>query len=217
MDCPPDRALPSDQAASHWVSAGVTFPPGNYVSLIIPPETIYFGYCHVETGAQVTLSILDCSEGSRYTPTADGAAVVERIVEQILALCEIPDEPAGPFCPEGGETVAGPRELNVNGDIAVALPEGSFRVYRDPEKPRTVTICAVQENGVSMRYETLLSLNGCTILSTGAIDPDEIATARAIGTSCRIVRDTSNDLPTPVSSGIANSITPPDTGSAGLR
>ena len=212
MDCRPVLQTIDGGPFKSFGFAEVTLPPGTYVRLLIPPETIYFGFCHVETGAQVTLSVFDCTEGSRYAPSA----AAEAIVDQIVASCRISQAPSEPLLRMTADHVIGGIEYEVPGEVRLNLPAGMFTVTRDPLKPRTVTICSLQDNGVSMRYEVLLSLNDCSQLAKAVVDGVDPSAGDEIAVSCEVIRDESGGPPASTARPTSRGITPPDTGSGGL-
>ncbi len=211
MDCLADQAMLGNQIAKSWATAEVTLPAGHYARLVIPPETIYFGFCHVETGGQVTLSVLDCSEGSRYAPSADADAVLD----QIVASCRIPDVPPEPYCPEG-PAAAGNSVQVVGDDIQFTLPAGNFIVVKDPLKPRTVTVCTLQDNGVSMLYQIMAHPSTTAHGQRAVVDGANIEPVTAIGASCQVIGNTSDAGTTPAAPTRVSGITPPNTGSRWL-
>jgi hypothetical protein len=209
MMCPSVGAIAGGQVDARGL-VEVTLPAGTFHRLLIPPETIYFGYCHVETGAEVALSLIDCLEGSRYAPSPEA----REVVDQIVASCRISDAPPEPHCPEG-TTVEGGGLLTVEPDLRVTLPSGTFIVSQAP--PRTVVFCSVLANGVSMRYQTVLSLNDCSQLGRSTLNIADFDLADAIAASCVIIRSTAGDLPTQSPRGMPAGITPPSTGDGGLE
>jgi hypothetical protein len=196
-------------------------PAGSYGLSIPPPgaEPV-FTLCHVQTGAVLSISGVDCREISRQAPNAAAAAVVDHIV----ASCrQAPPTPVATTTPpfscalpppvQTWEEVQGGRSVVIDGAISIHLPPGEFVIYVDDFG--TASICNA-EGG----YQMSLFLGDCSRRDITPPQPFDVhrEVTGQIQASCVVV-DPTRAYPTPhppVPTG-GGAITPPSTGNAGLR
>jgi hypothetical protein len=192
----------------------VDVPAGSY-GLSIPPPGVPdmpFVICHVQTGAVLTISGIDCRELSRDAPSSATDAVLDEIVES----CEVlppaapsrttPGRPA--FC-QTGESVPGGRAVTIGNAIEVTLPEGNFVV--DASFIDAASVCNPEEG-----YWLVLRLSDCGRADISPPAPFDVhePVNRQIQGSCVVL----NPGPTPTQPLFrpAAGISPPRTGGAGL-
>jgi hypothetical protein len=196
----------------------VDVPAGSYGLNIPPPGApdMPFVICHVQTGAVVTISGLDCRELSRH---ASGPAA-EDVINEIVDSCEVlplraPQSETPPLsCPSGEPVfegnVADGKTLVVINAIQITLPEGSFVVRSFGS---AAVICSVDSG-----YFMMLSFTDCR--STEIRPPNDLnqAVKSANEASCVVLHPGAQGPVAPTVFPPPNtSIRPPSTGDGGLR
>jgi hypothetical protein len=175
-----------------------------------------FIICHVQTGAVLTISGIDCRELSRHAP----GPAAEDVIDQIVDSCEVlplraPPSETPPFsCPSGEPVfegnVAGSETLVVADAIQITLPEGSFVVRTFGS---AAVICSVDPG-----YFMMLSFTDCRRNDIRPPNETNLTVKSAIQASCVVLHPEAQAAVAPtVFPPLNTGIQPPNTGEAGLQ
>ncbi len=189
----------------------VTLPAGTY-NLISPPTDPEPAFphvvlCHKESGGILNLNIANCEENSRDAATEEAESVLDAIVASCHLTPTPTPAPLPVLCPDG-DPVAGGGQVTIDDSIQVTLPAGDFFVQVAND---AAGICNRTE-----RYMLALRLSDC---GRPDIEPP-LAPAHEvmaqIVNSCVLLHPVT-PVPTPPIPPSTGVITPPSTGSAGLK
>jgi hypothetical protein len=222
--CPPNRPDPTAEMRRTVGPISVIVPEGRVWALESPEASGFVNVC-VEGVGSVRIAS-DCSEVSRdvtedarsdildaIVASCETAASISRVSPTATAQTPNSSDYPPPVCPPDVLGSLPARQVTIAA-VTLSLPEGQYFALESLPGSGDVVACHQATAGIK------LSGIDCSELARFVTDDNENATLDAIAASCTIDASFTPTPPLPTSTRIpatTTQISPPDTGSAGLR